>query len=67
MRRYVQVSGFIFAVVTCVQVIRLLRSWPIQIAGIDVPVWASGVAAVLAASLTFWAFRSLASSPANAS
>ena len=62
MRRYVLVSGVFFALLTGVQVLRFLRQWPVRIANVDVPVWASGIAALIAGSLTFWAFRSAAHS-----
>ena len=60
MRRYALVSGTFFALLTCVQVLRLLRQWPVRVASVDVPLWASGIAALIAGSLTFWAFRTAA-------
>jgi hypothetical protein len=57
MRRYTLVSGLFFALLTCVQLVRLLRGWSVRVAGIDVPLWVSGVAAVIAGSLAIWAFR----------
>ena len=60
MRRYAQVSGVIFAVVTLAQLLRLLRQWPVRIANVDVPLWCSGIAALIAGSLTLWAFRTVA-------
>jgi len=57
MRRYALVSGVVFALMTGGQVLRLLRQWPVRVATVDVPVWVSGVAAVLVFSLAFWAFR----------
>ena len=57
MRRYTLVSGLFFVLLTCVQLWRLLRGWPVRVAGIDVPLWVSGVAAVIAGSLAIWAFR----------
>jgi hypothetical protein len=62
MRRYVLVSGVFFALLTGMQVLRFLRQWPVRVANIDVPVWASGIAALIAGSLAFWAFRSAAHS-----
>lgn len=62
MRRYVLVSGVFFALLTGVQVLRFLRQWPVRVANVDVPVWASGIAALVAGSLAFWAFRSAAHS-----
>ena len=62
MRRYALVSGVFFALLTGVQVLRFLRQWPVRVANVDVPVWASGIAALIAGSLAFWAFRSAAHS-----
>jgi hypothetical protein len=57
MRPYALVSGTFFALLTGVQVLRFLRQWPVRVAGVDIPVWASGIAALIAFSLAFWAFR----------
>ena len=57
MRRYIVVSGLVFALFTFVQALRFMRQWPVRVASVDIPLWASGVAALVAASLTFWAFR----------
>ena len=59
MRRYAVVSGVFFALLTFVQVLRLLRQWPVHVGSVDVPLWASGIAAIIAGSLTFWAFRTV--------
>ena len=57
MRRYTLVSGLFLTLLTCVQVVRLLLRWPVRVAGIDVPLWVSGIAAVIVGSLAIWAFR----------
>ena len=57
MRRYTLVSGLIFALMTCVQILRIVMRWPVRVASLDVPVWASIVAAAIVGSLTIWAFR----------
>ena len=62
MRRYTLVSGLVFALVACGQLVRLILQWPVRIASVDVPVWASGVAVVIAGALAIWAFRSGAQS-----
>jgi hypothetical protein len=56
--KYVVVSGVLFGVVAVHQAVRALYQWPVQIAGFDVPMWASWVAVVVAGSLCVWAFRS---------
>ena len=55
---YVVVSGVLFGVVAVLQAVRALYQWPVQIAGFDVPMWASWVAVVVAGALCVWAFRS---------
>lgn len=55
--KYVVVSGVIFGVVAVLQAVRALNQWPVVIAGIDVPVWGSWVATIVAGGLCAWAFR----------
>lgn len=57
MRRYTLVSGLFLTLLTCAQLLRLVLRWPVQVAGVDVPLWVSGLAAVIAGSLAIWAFR----------
>lgn len=57
MRRYVLVSGAFLALLASVQLLRIIMQWPVRVATVDVPVWASGVAALIAGSLAIWAFR----------
>ena len=57
MRRYVLVSGAFFTVLACAQLVRLLFRWPVQVAGVAVPLWASALAVAIAATLGVWAFR----------
>ena len=58
MHRYELVSGTIFSIIAVAQLARTLLGWPVQIDLFTVPVWVSGVAFLIAASLAFWAFRS---------
>ena len=57
MQRYALVSGLFLALLTCVQVLRLILRWQVTVAGVNVPLWASAVAALIAGSLAIWAFR----------
>ena len=41
----------------CVQLLRLILRWEVTVAGVEIPLWASAVAAVIAGSLAIWAFR----------
>jgi hypothetical protein len=56
MRIYLQITGFIFGVVTLGHALRLIMHWPVQLAGWTVPMWLSWVAIVIAGSLCVWAF-----------
>jgi hypothetical protein len=56
--RYVVVSGVLFGVIAVFQAVRALNEWPVEVAGFDVPVWASWVAMAVAGSLCIWAIWS---------
>ena len=57
MRRYELVSGAFFSLLAIVQLTRVVMGWPIQVAAVTVPVWASVLACLVAGSLAVWAFR----------
>ncbi len=57
MRQYVLVSGLFLTLITLGQLVRLLLQWPVTIAGVGIPLWASAIAVVIAGSLAIWAFR----------
>ena len=57
MRRYEQVSGAFFSFLAIMQLTRAVLGWPIQVAAVAVPVWASVVAFLVTGSLAIWAFR----------
>jgi len=57
MHRYVLVSGLFLILLACVQLLRLILGWPVTVAGLEIPLWASAVAALIAGSLAIWAFR----------
>jgi hypothetical protein len=54
---YAVVSGALFGVIAVLQAVRALYQWPVQIGGVDIPVWVSWVAVVVTGSLCAWAFR----------
>ena len=60
MRRYVLVSGLFLVLLACIQLLRLILGWRVTVAGVEIPLWASAVAALIAASLAIWAFRARA-------
>ena len=58
MRRYHIVSGTLFTIIALAQLTRTLLGWPLQVDGVDVPVWVSGLAFLITGSMAVWAFRS---------
>jgi len=49
----------IFSIVALVQLVRLLMGWEVTIQGFAVPLWASGVAVMVAAGLAVTVWREL--------
>lgn len=66
MRRYVMVSGIFLALLTCVQLLRLVLRLQVMVAGVAIPLWASAIAALIAGTLAVWAFRVSARRDSNA-
>jgi hypothetical protein len=58
MRRYELVSGTLFSLLALVQLTRAVLGWPVQVAAVTVPVWASVFACLVAGSFAVWGFRS---------
>jgi hypothetical protein len=55
--KYSVVSGFVFGLIAIAQSVRALRQLPVNVGEFEIPVWLSWLAAVIAASLCVWAFR----------
>ena len=51
------VAVVVFSLVSLLQLLRLLSGWDIAINGIAIPLWASGVAFVVAAGLAAMVWR----------
>ncbi len=66
MRQYGLVSGLVFSVIACAQLLRLGLRAQVVVGGHDIPLWASGVAALVAGTLAVWAFRARADRSASA-
>lgn len=56
-RKYIVVSGAVFGFIAIAQTVRALRQLPVNVGGLEVPVWLSWIAAVVAGSLCVWAVR----------
>jgi len=53
---YARLAALIFAIVAIVQLARAAAGWPITISTVEVPVWASWVACVVAGVLAWLGF-----------
>ena len=52
-----QVAGTIFGLACFMQLFRLLTQMEIVVGGYPIPLWASGIAAVIAGGLSVWLWR----------
>ena len=57
MGRYVRFSGAFFGVLALVQLTRTVLGWPVRVADVTIPIWASALAFAIASSFAIWAFR----------
>ena len=56
-KTYLIVSGVLFGLITILQLLRLIFQTPIQVSTLNVAMWPSVLAIILALSLCIWAFR----------
>jgi hypothetical protein len=54
--RYIVVSGAIFGLIALGQLLRAVNQVPVQAGSVEIPVWASWIAVVVAGSMCTWAF-----------
>ena len=57
MRPYLQVSGLLFGLVAIGHLVRLVRRWPLLIAGYPIPALASLAVLVVTGVMAAWAWR----------
>jgi len=57
MKPFTSLAIVVFALVAVLQLTRFLEAWPVTIDGIDIPLWVSPIAAVVAAGLAFLLWR----------
>jgi len=57
MRRYELVSGAFFSLLAILQLTRVVLGWPVRVAAVTVPNWASVLACLVAGSFAVWGFR----------
>jgi hypothetical protein len=56
--RYVVVSRAIFGIIALAQMFRAVNQVPAQIGSVEIPVWVSWIAVIVAGSMCAWAFAS---------
>jgi hypothetical protein len=56
--KYVLVSGVVFGLIALAQLIRAVSQVPVHAGSVEVPVWASWVAAAFTGAMCAWAFAS---------
>ena len=57
MKPFSAIAAVVFAVVALAQLLRLVVGWPVVVNGIDIPVWASAIACLVAAGLAVMVWR----------
>ena len=53
MKPFTTVAVIVFSLVALLQLLRIVAGWAITVDGITIPMWASGIAFVVAAILAF--------------
>jgi hypothetical protein len=57
MKPFSAIASVVFALVALLQGVRFLQAWPVSIDGVMVPVWASGIACIISATLSVMVWR----------
>jgi hypothetical protein len=57
MKPFTGIAVAIFALISFVQLVRLLLGWPVSVNGVAIPLWASGIAFVVALGLAIMLWR----------
>ena len=56
-RTYNTLTAALFLIIAVAHLLRIIFGWAAQIGGLDIPVWASWVALVVAGALAYVGFR----------
>jgi len=57
MKPFTTIAILIFAVICIAHVVRMFAGWPVRIDSVDIPVWVSGVGAVVAGLMAIMLWR----------
>ncbi len=56
-RAYNTITAGLFLVIAALHLLRIIFGWSAQIGGLDIPLWASWLALVVAGALAYFGFR----------
>lgn len=56
-KKYIIVVGFLLAVIAVLHLVRLVYVWPVAIGGLEIPMWASWLAVLVAGALALYGFN----------
>jgi hypothetical protein len=56
-RTFCTLAAAIFALIALLQLIRIVMGWSVTLNGLEVPVWASWIAVIVAGTLSLIGFR----------
>jgi hypothetical protein len=56
-RTYNIVTAALFLIMAVLHLVRMIFGWPSQIGGLSIPLWASGLALIVAGALAYFGFR----------
>jgi hypothetical protein len=57
---YARLAAVIFGIIALLQLLRAVAGWPVTVGGMEMPIWPSWVAFVVAAGLAWLGFKSKA-------
>lgn len=57
MKPFTKLATLLFALIAALQAVRFVAGWPVMINGIDIPVWASALFAIIAGGLALMLWR----------
>ena len=55
-KAYNTTTAVLFLVIAALHLLRIIFGWPVQIGGLDIPLWASWLALVIAGALAYFGF-----------
>ena len=57
LNKYLIVTGLLFGVIALLHTLRLWYQWPVQVGGVDIPLWLSWIGMGVTAALSACAWR----------